>query len=228
MELPDGWIREYEGRHGAEYFYEPRTLTVSVLPRYATASGRASEKDPDRYVVRVHRLFGGDTTVPVTLGTRPTYQDAVDLAEKYMDRVGATGIRTADGGVFEAFIDVANYDDDVLLMLCRSATGAPVNALVHVEDGTRSVAHSTNESPDSVTDRLRDRIESLAGATAASDRALFVATSSHDLVWLPRNGGDGTLIEIDDGAASSDVKTLYGFLDDIARYVRRRPARKND
>jgi len=87
MTLPDGWHREYQGRHGAEFFYEPRNVTMSVLPRYDSASGRASQKAPSRYVVRIHQLLARGGSRPVTLGEREAFDDAVANFEEDHDEL---------------------------------------------------------------------------------------------------------------------------------------------
>jgi hypothetical protein len=51
--LPEGWVREFEGRHGAEYFHEPRVVSVQALPRYDPPGGRASRSTPTGYLVRL-------------------------------------------------------------------------------------------------------------------------------------------------------------------------------
>jgi hypothetical protein len=218
MELPHGWQREYEGRYGAEYVYDRRNLSVSVLPRYESALGRASEKTPDRYVVRVHRLLSPDPSVPVTLGVRETFDAAIDLAEKYMRRVDAIAVRSTTTGLLEAFTDVAAYDDDVLLAICRSLTGSGVRSLVHTDDDTLEVPHAVADAPGAVRERLADRIASLRTATQPGDGALYVNTGTCDVVWIPRGETDGTLIELD-----RDVdRDLPGFLEEIGAYVRGR------
>lgn len=219
MALPPGWHREYEGRHGAEFFYEPRKLTVSVLPRYERAFGRASEKEPASFVVRVHQLFSPAQSVPMTLGERETFAAATDLARTYMDRVTARRVRSSNESAFAAFTDVATYDDDVLVALCRSVSGSSVRSLVHYDDGAVAVPYATDESPASVRARLTDRVRALADVTGPGDDAVFVSRGDGDLAWVGRGDGDGTLVEFAD--ANDD---LTGFLDEIAGFVRRKDA----
>jgi hypothetical protein len=214
MELPSGWVREYEGRHGAEYYYERRNLTVSVLPRYASARGRASEKTPEHYEVRVHRLLAPDPMVPVTLGRRETFDAARSLAREYMQRVDARGLRSDRTGAFAAFTEVASYDDDVLLALARGLFGERPRSLVHVEDGDLSVAHTTNDSPAAVRERVGTRIDALQSMTHSGDAGVYVAGDAIDIVWLPRGDGDGTLVEFD-----GDDGDFGSLLTELASYV---------
>jgi len=219
MPLPPGWHREYEGRHGAEFFYEPRKLTVSVLPRYERAFGRASEKEPASFVVRVHQLFSPAQSVPMTLGERETFAAATNLARTYMDRVDARRVRSSNESAFAAFTDVAAYDDDVLVALSRSLSGASVRSLVHYDDGALAVPYATDESPASVRTRLTDRVRAFVDFTRPGDDAVFVSRDDGDLAWIGRGDGDGTLVEFAD--ANDDVT---GFLDELAGFVRRKDA----
>lgn len=223
MGLPAGWHREYEGRHRAEYFYDRRNLTVSVLPRYERAYGRASQKEPVAYVVRVHRILDPEPAVPMTLGERETFAAAKDLAMRYMRRVDTRSLRAAGGDAFAAFADVASYDDDVLVDLCRSLARSPVDAVVHVDDGRVTVAHAANESPAAVRKRLTDRTRRFADLVEDGDSACYVARATTDLVWVARGDGDGTLVEFAD--AHDDVGA---FLDEVAAFVRRRDVDGSD
>ncbi|WP_227131564.1 hypothetical protein [Halorubellus salinus] len=217
MALPAGWHREYEGRHGAEYFYDRRNLTVSVLPRYERAYGRASQKEPVAYVVRVHRILDPEPSVPMTLGERETFAAAKELARRYMRRVDTRSLRAANEDAFAAFTDVASYDDDVLVDLCRSLARSPIDAVVHVDDGRVTVAHASNESPAAVRDRLTARTRQFSEFTDPGDSAWYLARATTDLVWVPRGGADGTLVEFAD--AHDDVGA---FLDEVGSFVRRR------
>jgi len=223
MPLPPGWHREYEGRHGAEFFYEPRKLTVSVLPRYERAFGRASEKEPASFVVRVHQLFSPAQSVPMTLGECETFPAATELARAYMDRVDARRVRSSNESAFAAFTDVATYDDDVLVALCRSLSGSSVRSIVHYDDGAVAVAYATDESPASVRTRLTDRVRAFVDFTRPGDDAVFVSRDDGDLAWIGRGGEDGTLVEFAD--ANDDVT---GFLDELAAFVRRKDAGVDD
>ena len=232
MTLPDGWHREYQGRHGAEFFYEPRNVTMSVLPRYDSASGRASQKAPSRYVVRIHQLLARGGSKPVTLGEREAFDDALDLARTYMERVNAVGVRSERIEPLEAFTDVATYDDDTLLALARSKAGSPVTALVHADRDVLDVAHTTGESPATTRDRLRERVAAFRAGTLPGDEATYVTRAGRDLAWFPMTERgddhpdavvDGTLLEFDDADAE-----LGAFLDELTAFVRRRPRRRTD
>lgn len=217
MDLPSGWCREYEGRHGAEYYYERRNLTVSVLPRYASARGRASEKTPEHYEVRVHRLLAPDPMVPVTLGRRETFDAARSLATAYMRRVDSFRVRSDRTGAFAAFTEVASYDDDVLLALARGLLGDRPRSLVHVEHDRLSVAHASSDAPRAVRERVSPRIDALQSLTRDGDAGVYVTSDGIDVVWLPSGDGDGTLLELDD-----DDGDLGRRLAELAGYVRRR------
>jgi hypothetical protein len=219
MTLPSGWNREYEGRHGAEFFYEPRNLTVSVLPRYERAFGRASEKDPVGFVVRVHQLLSPGPSVPMTLGECETFASASDLARTYMARVDARRVRSSNDGAFAAFTDVAAYDDDVLVALCGSLSGSSVRSLVHYDDGAVAVPYATDESPAAVRKRLTGRVRALAALTDDEESACYVSRDAGDLAWVSRDDGDGTLVEFAD--AHDDVAA---FLEELAQFVRRKDA----
>jgi hypothetical protein len=222
-DLPAGWFREYEGRHGAEYFYDRRNLTVSVLPRYATLGGRASQKDPIGYVVRVHRLVAPEPAVPMTLGERETFPAARELAHRYMSRVDAVSLRSNDDGPFEAFAEVASYDDDTLVSLCRTLARSPVRSVVHADGDALDIAHATDETHASVRDRLGERVRTFAAVSDHGDDAWYVARRNGDLAWVPRGDASGTLVEFED--ANDDVAS---FLAEIGRFVKRKDARRPD
>lgn len=226
MDLPAGWHREYEGRHGAEFFYEPRNLTVSVIPKYATPKGRASEKTPSRYVVRVQQLLGANHPGPLTLGERGTFEAAVGLARTYMACLDRVGVRSNRTDPIAAFTDVDAYDDDVLLALARLGTGSTVRTLVHVDGDDLDVVQHLEEAPSTVRGRLRERIDAFRASTRPGDEAIHVTRAATDLVWIPRTETDdgrvdGTLIEFEnDGDADTE---LGAFLAEIGDFLARRP-----
>lgn len=225
MDLPAGWHREYEGRHGAEFFYEPRNLTVSVLPKYATPKGRASEKTASRYVVRVQQLLGANHPGPLTLGERDTFEAAIGLARTYMSCLDRVRVRSNRTDPLAAFTEVGAYDDDVLLALARLGTGSAVRTLVHVDGDDLDVVQHLEGSPAAVRERVRDRVAALRAATRPGDDAIHVTRTDTDLVWIPRNAGDdgtvdGTLIVFENDGDGTELGTI---LEEVAAFLARRP-----
>jgi hypothetical protein len=88
---------------------------------------------------------------------------------------------------------------------------------VHVDAGRVTVAHASNESPASVRERLTAHARQFGEFTDPGDSAWYVARATTDLVWIPRGGADGTLVEFAD--AHDDVGA---FLDEVGAFVRRR------
>ena len=133
-DLPSGWAREYEGRNGVEYFFEPRNLTVSVLPRYDSARERASEMTATGYLVRVHRLLPSDSDVPLTLGTVETFDEAKRLAAEYMTLLSQRVVRQ-DGedraAVLATAALIAPYTDDALVRLVQSWSDSSLRGVAH-------------------------------------------------------------------------------------------------
>jgi hypothetical protein len=155
----------------------------------------------------------------MTLGECETFTAATDLARAYMGRVDARRVRSSTESAFAAFTDVAAYDDDVLVALCRSLSGAVVRSVAHYDDGVVTVPYATEASPAAVRQRLTERVRALVVFTDPEDDAVFVSRDDGDLAWVGRGDEYGTLVRFAD--ANDDVT---GFLHELAGFVRRKDA----
>ncbi|WP_435334854.1 hypothetical protein [Haloarchaeobius sp. TZWWS8] len=223
--LPDGWQREYEGRHGAEYFYEPRNLTVSILPRYESARARASTMEPTSYLVRVHRLFSSDFAVPLTIGTARTFERATDLAMRYMEQFSTKFVRHGVDGfepALEVLSAVADYSDDLLVSLVRSRTRWGLRAIAHCSPEDITVVHQrdgTSLSEREATE-LYEAVRDAAAAVAGDRRptASLTVTEQDAVAWVMPRGdpGAGTLFVFDPDVAM-ETPTLFEELTELLR-----------
>ncbi|MFD1644214.1 hypothetical protein [Haloarchaeobius litoreus] len=220
-DLPPGWVREYEGRNGAEYFHEPRELALSILPRYDSPRGRASEMTASGYLVRVHRLFGDDYWTPLTLGRTETLAEAKDLALAYMQRLHREGgTRTEE---LAAIAGVAPYTDELLVRLVRTRSEFALRAVAHRVDDDVTVAYERDDADALSAGAARTRCRRLARALDADGTeptTAVVATDDETLVYVAP-GGDpavGTLFAFDPDARL----VLPDLLDDLETLLARR------
>jgi hypothetical protein len=225
--LPDGWIREYEGRHGAEFFHEPRNLTVSVLPRYDSPGGRASAMQPSGYVVRVHRLFSSDFAVPLTVGTAQTFGAAKLLATQYMEQFSREFVRRDDAGdaaVVEALSTVGDYSDDLLVSVVQSRTDWGLSAVAHCDPESVEVVYRTDDGTlaDAAATALYESVRDAVAATAGDGQPVgtLTTTDAGTVVWLMPAGdpATGTLFLFDPDTPLS----VPGFFEETADLLRGR------
>ncbi|MFC4406454.1 hypothetical protein [Haloarchaeobius iranensis] len=219
--LPTGWVREYEGRNGAEYFHEPRELALSILPRYDSHNGRASEMTASAYLVRVHRLFGDDYWTPLTLGRTATLAEAKDLALAYMQRLHRQGdTRTEE---LAAIAGVAPYTDDLLVRLVRTRSEFALRAVAHRVGDDVTVAYERDDADALSANEARTRCRRLARALVADGDApasVVVSTGDETLVYVapPGEPAAGSLFAFDPDARL----VLPGLLDDLETLLARR------
>jgi hypothetical protein len=218
-DLPTGWVREYEGRNGAEYFHEPRELALSILPRYDSPRGRASEMTASGFLVRVHRLFGDDYWTPLTLGRTGTLAEAKDLALAYMQRLHREGgTRTEE---LAAIAGVAPYTDDLLVRLVRTRSEFALRAVAHRVGDDVTLAYERDGSGALSTEAVRTRCRRLARALDGDGPAsVVVSTGGETLVYVAPTGepADGTLFSFDPDARL----VLPDLLDDLETLLARR------
>ncbi|WP_256297847.1 hypothetical protein [Haloarchaeobius salinus] len=220
-DLPPGWVREYEGRNGAEYFHEPRELALSILPRYDSHSGRASEMTASGYLVRVHRLFGDDYWTPLTLGRTETLAEAKDLALAYMQRLHRQGgTRTEE---LAAIAGVAPYTDDLLVRLVRTRSEFGLRTVAHRVDDAVTVVYERDGSDEPSAGDARARCRRLGRALdvdGTEPASVVVATDDETLVYVAPGGdpADGTLFAFDPDARL----VLPDLLDDLEALLVRR------
>jgi hypothetical protein len=220
-DLPTGWVREYEGRNGAEYFHEPRELALSILPRYDSHNGRASEMTASGYLVRVHRLFGDDYWTPLKLGRTETLAEAKDLALAYMQRLHREGgTRTEE---LAAIAGVAPYTDDLLVRLVRTRSEFALRALAHRVGDDVTVSYERDDGDGLSASEARIRCRRLARALAADGggpTSVVVSSDDETLVYVAPTGepADGTLFAFDPDARLA----LPDLLDDLETLLARR------
>lgn len=226
-DLPTGWVREYEGRNGAEYFHEPRELALSILPRYDSPRGRASEMTASGYLVRVHRLFGDDYWTPLTLGRTETLADAQDLALAYMQRLHREGdTRTEE---LAAIAGVAPYTDDVLVRLVRTRSEFGLRTVAHRDGDAVSIVYERDESDVLSAGGARSRCRRLARAIdvdGTEPASVVTATDDETLVYVAPTGEPtvGTLFAFD-----ADAQLLVpDLLEDLAVLLDRRQRNGSD
>lgn len=218
-ELPAGWVREYEGRNGAEYFHEPRELALSILPRYDSARGRASEMAATGYLVRVHRLFGDDYWTPLTLGRTETLADAKELALAYMQRLHREGGTRSDE--LAALAGVAPYTDDLLVRLVRTRSEFGLRAVVHRDGDAVTVVYGRDDDgPSLATARKRCRRLARALGTGDGPASVVVTDEAATAVYVAPTGerSVGTLFTFDPDARL----LLPDLLDDLELLLARR------
>ncbi|WP_257299809.1 hypothetical protein [Haloarchaeobius sp. FL176] len=226
-DLPTGWVREYEGRNGAEYFHEPRELALSILPRYDSPNGRASEMTASGYLVRVHRLFGDGYWTPLTLGRTATLAEAKDLALAYMQRLHREdGTRTEE---LSAIAGVAPYTDDLLVRLVRTRSEFALRAVAHRSSDDVRVAYERDEAGGLSAVEARARCRRLARALDADGTepaSVVVTAADQTLVYVAPTGEptDGTLFSFDPGARL----VLPDLLDDLEALLARRQREGSD
>ncbi|WP_267641999.1 hypothetical protein [Haloarchaeobius amylolyticus] len=223
--LPVGWVREYEGRHGAEFYHEGRNLTVSVLPRYDSPGGRASAMTPSAYVVRVHRLFSADFAVPLTVGTARTFGGAKGLATKYMEQFSAEFVRRDgpdDAAAIEALSAVAEYSDDLLVSVVQSRTDWGLQGIAHCAPGSVEVIFRDDDLTLSEAEAtgLYEAVRDGTAATAGRDHPVgtLTTTDAGTVVWLTPTGDPetGTLFLFDPDTPLS-VPAFFEDTSDILR-----------
>lgn len=226
-DLPAGWVREYEGRNGAEYFHEPRELALSILPRYDSPRGRASEMTASGYLVRVHRLFGDDYWTPLTLGRTETLADAQDLALAYMQRLHRDGGTRTDE--LAAIAGVAPYSDDVLVRLVRTRSEFGLRAVAHRDSDGVNVVYERDESDVLSAGGARSRCRRLARAIdgdGTGPASVVATTDGETLVYVAPTGEPaiGTLFAFD-----ADARLLLpDLLEDLAALLARRQRNGSD
>ncbi|WP_440992129.1 hypothetical protein [Haloarchaeobius baliensis] len=225
-DLPAGWVREYEGRNGAEYFHEPRELALSILPRYDSPRGRASEMTASGYLVRVHRLFGDDYWTPLTLGRTETLAEAKDLALGYMQRLHREGgTRTEE---LAAIAGVAPYTDDLLVRLVRTRSEFGLRTVAHRVADSVTVVYERDESAVLSAKIARARCRRLGRAMdvdAATPASVVARTDDGTLVYVAPTGEPsvGTLFAFD-----SDARlVLPDLLEDLETLLARREGCEN-
>lgn len=225
-DLPAGWVREYEGRNGAEFFHEPRELALSILPRYDSPGGRASEMTASGYLVRVHRLFGDDYWTPLTLGRTETFADAKELALAYMQRLHREGgSRTEE---LAAVAGVAPYADDLLVRLLRTRSEFGLRSVAHRDADEVTVVHERSDGDGPSTAAAERRCRQLArtlgpdGRPAGEDGPASVVRSTGDetAVYVAPTGDPavGTLLTFDPGTRL----VLPDLFDDLETLLVRR------
>ncbi|MCT9095418.1 hypothetical protein [Haloarchaeobius sp. HME9146] len=229
--LPEGWVREYEGRHGAEFYHEARNLTVSVLPRYDSPAGRASAMTPAGYTVRVHRLFSSDFAVPLTVGTTTTFGAAKELATEYMEQFSTEFVRKGGPNetvIIEALSAVADYSDDLLVSVVQSRTGWGLAGVAHCTPASVEVVYREDDLTLSQSEAtgLYEAVRDGAVATAGSDRPVgtLTTTEAGTVVWLTPDGDPeaGTLFLF----APDTPLSVPAFFEDTADLLRGRPGQR--
>ncbi|WP_435361067.1 hypothetical protein [Haloarchaeobius sp. DFWS5] len=229
--LPAGWQREYDGRHGVEYFYEPRNLTVSVLPRYDSPGSRASQMEPSGYLVRVHRLFSSEFTTPLTVGLTDSFPAAKELATRYMEQFTSEFLRrgaTDDSLAIEALSAVADYSDDLFVDVVQSRTKWGLRGVAHCSPDSVDVVYQRDGSgfTDELAARLYDSVRGVSVGSVGSDgdsssTGALVTTDGGTAVWVTPDGDPdcGTLCYF----APDTALSVPALFEDTAELLRRRP-----
>lgn len=206
--LPAGWTREFQGRHGAEFFHEAEAVAVQVLPRYDPPGRRASESRPDHYLVRLQRPYSDRPGGPVEVVSAADIESALEAARTFMSEFGAGGPdRGARRAAVEAVAAVAGYSDDRLLALLSDRLGEGIRAVAHADPDGLAPVFGVDDPGDPVggipVADLCDRLRTAAGAAGGDGGPPGVAAAlgGTTALWIPAGGDCGTLVAVDPDTA---------------------------
>lgn len=225
VDLPDGWVREFEGRHGAEYFHEPRVVSVQVLPRYDPPGGRASQSSPTRYLVRLQRPYSDHVGFPVEVATVDDFGAALATAREFMvgfsDRYARSGSR--DPAV-DALSAVAGYSDDRLVDVLVDRTGDALRAVVHADPdpvpvyGAEVGGTVAGLDLGELLDAVRTAGDDVGRLCPGGLRATVTLLEAVTVLWIPAGEDRGTAVALDADAELS----LPGIVEECAELLSER------
>lgn len=223
--LPEGWVREFEGRHGAEYFHEQRAVSIQVLPRYDPPGGRASQSSPTRYLVRLQRPYSDQVGFPVEVATVDEFEAALATAREFMvgfsDRYARMGGRRA---AVDALSTVTEYSDDRLVDVLLDRTGDALRAVVHADPdpvpvyGAEAGGTVAGVALGQLVDRVRTAGDDVAAIDAGDLRGTVTLLEGVTVLWIPTGEDRGTVVAVDADAELS----LPAIVEECAELLVRR------
>jgi hypothetical protein len=227
-DLPEGWVREFEGRHGAEFFHDPRGVAVQVVPRYDPPGGRASQSAPTQYLVRLRRPYSDRVGFPVEVATVDSFENAVATAREFMVRFSDGFVRREASRVTaEALSAVAEYSDDRLVDLLVDRTGGSLRAVVHADPdpvpvyGVESGGTIAATPVAALCDQFRSSTDELGAVVETGGvHATIAVLEGVTVVWIPEDEDRGTLVAVGPDAEIS----IPGLVEECTELLAERQA----